>query len=507
MGELTITGGAGGFQASYEDMLTQARVMKETGDVLVGQSRTVGAIAAASELLESGIIVPDRLPITVAKIGLAATGPDGLLVVGGSLSVSGRVTEGCLQTYEAIDRAAREVFDRIQLAAGYAVGAALVPVALVGAGGLALLAARNPALAAALASRLDGGAILSTVDRTLYDHPWLTEALTRMLPGAIPAFANTLAGPFSPLLQAATGGRWPPSSYEDSLSGLIALLGHGGLLQDNGSFTVGDPTGPPREVSLTADNAVESLFDQQELMDTAWDPDQQAWVKRDDWQKHSQVQILTVYDEQGDAQGYVVQLPGTEDWGLERGSNLTDMTSNIRMMAQHQTVSMAVVVEALERAGIEPGSGVPLMLSGHSQGGITAAALASDPAFVDDFTVTSVLTGGAPVGRMPIDEGVQVLSMEHEQDPVTMLDGTHNPDRANWTTVRRDLPPEESAPPSGTAATASGAHYGHAYADTGRLVDGSDDPSIAAWRASNEPFFSGSRVEAVQYDVIREDAG
>lgn len=505
MTELTIIGGAGGFQASYEDMLTQSRVMTETGDLLVGRSRTVGAIAAAGELLESGVIVPDRLPITVAKIGLAATGPDGLLVVGGSLSVSGRVTEACLHTYTWIDQAARDLLEGVQLTAGYVLGLSLVPLTLIGAGGLAVLAAQNPALAAALAAQLDRGAILSAVDRTLYDHPWLTEALTRMLPGAIPGFALGLTGPLAPLLTLASGGNWPPSNYEESLSGLIALLGHGGLLHDSGSYTVGDPTHPPREVALTPDNAVAEIFNQQELMDTYWDPEDGAYAKREDWKASSQVQIITVFDEAGDPQGYVVQLPGTEDWGLARGSNLTDMSSNIKMMSQQTTLSMAVVTEALRKAGIDPGSQVPLMLTGHSQGGITAASLAQDSDFVRDFSVTSVVTGGAPIGRMDIDASVHVLSLEHEQDPVTKLDGQSNPDRSTWTTVRRSSPPEEAIPAGGSAPSASGTHYGHAYVDTGRLVDASDDASIIAWREHNAAFLTGHRVTAVQYEVIRDD--
>ena len=125
------------------------------------------------------------------------------------------------------------------------------------------------------------------------------------------------------------------------------------------------------------------------------------------------------------------------------------------------------------------------MLTGHSQGGITAAALAADPAFSEGFNLTHVVTGGAPIARMDIPEDVDVLSLEHDRDPVARLDGETNPDRSNWTTVRRDH--HEAA--EGEVPMA--AHGGLAYQSTGLLVDASADPSLRAFRESAAGFWTG----------------
>src|SRR5699024_12178008 len=75
---------------------------------------------------------------------------------------------------------------------------------------------------------------------------------------------------------------------------------------------------------------------------------------------------------------------------------------------------------------------------GYSQGGITAGSLAADPAFLADVNVTALMTVGAPISDFPVDSGVDVLSIEHEQDLVPDLDGNENPASDNWSTVTVD---------------------------------------------------------------------
>ena len=78
------------------------------------------------------------------------------------------------------------------------------------------------------------------------------------------------------------------------------------------------------------------------------------------------------------------------------------------------------------------------MLTGHSLGGIAAASLAADSGFTSRFHVTSVVTAGSPIARIDVPASVTVLSLEHEQDVVPMLDGRRNDDgllggAAPWT--------------------------------------------------------------------------
>jgi pimeloyl-ACP methyl ester carboxylesterase len=124
------------------------------------------------------------------------------------------------------------------------------------------------------------------------------------------------------------------------------------------------------------------------------------------------------------------------------------------------------------------------MLVGHSLGGIAAAGLASSPRFTQAHQVTHVVTMGSPVGRMPVPAGIEVLSLEHSQDAVPRLDGQPNPGRSTWVTVSRDLG-------DSGVDRASQAHDTKLYIDTAALVDESDDPSVATWRARSERFFTG----------------
>ena len=86
-------------------------------------------------------------------------------------------------------------------------------------------------------------------------------------------------------------------------------------------------------------------------------------------------------------------------------------------------------------AGVRPDE--PVMLVGHSEGGIVAVNAACHAAASRDFDITHVDTAGAPIGdvarRLPAT--VRVLALEHDADLVPHLDGATNPDRPNITTV------------------------------------------------------------------------
>lgn len=507
---LDIHGGAGGFQARYEDMVTGARIMREAGNELLGRSDEVARIGTDGDLLASGIICPDKLPGVLGALTAAGIGPDGALVRGTALSASGVLIEASMQTYLAIDSATREAFDRFQLFAGQALGfglGLLAPGALLlgGVGGIAALGllATNPALRSALTAYVGSGkarehlgARGDLAQRTLYENPWMQEALTRALAGLIPGFAHGLAWPFSPLLTLASGGNWPPSSYEESVAGLLAIAGLGGMLKDHGHFHVSTEGHPLRPAQFSGDHPVESLFQLHQNMD--------ADLPSHERNQHGQVQIVTVYETVGNPPrlvptGHIVQIPGTEVWDPKRGVNPVDLPTNVNAIIGQDTVMRAMVQDALDRA-IERDGALPVMLTGHSQGGIVAGGLASDPEWVSKYNVQSVLTGGSPIGRMDIDSRVSVLALEHKQDPVPMLDGQGNPDRTNWTTVRRDLPP--------SATTATGvagpidAHGSGAYANTGALIDSSQDPSIVRWREENAPFLHGGPALSQKYDIL-----
>lgn len=138
---------------------------------------------------------------------------------------------------------------------------------------------------------------------------------------------------------------------------------------------------------------------------------------------------------------YVVAIPGTENWNPAAGPEGRDLSANIQLVAGNPTAAAESVRLAMDAAGIPPGS--PVMLVGHSQGGIIAGQLASDPAFVERYGVSHVMTYGAPIDHMALDPRVGVLQVQHGVDVVPRLDlggvGAGGfPDRA--TTVTLDSP-------------------------------------------------------------------
>jgi hypothetical protein len=134
---------------------------------------------------------------------------------------------------------------------------------------------------------------------------------------------------------------------------------------------------------------------------------------------HGDVRITRVDNGTG-TPGYVVSIPGTETWSPSAGATGRDLSANLGLVAGNPTAAAESVRLAMDQAHIPPGS--PVMLVGHSQGGIIAATLASDHSFVQQYGVTNVLTYGAPIDHLDIDPSVRVLQVQHGNDLVPRLD-------------------------------------------------------------------------------------
>jgi pimeloyl-ACP methyl ester carboxylesterase len=191
---------------------------------------------------------------------------------------------------------------------------------------------------------------------------------------------------------------------------------------------------------------------------------------------------------------YIVDIPGTKVWNLPGGDkgSANDFGTNIDALAGNETVLQKGIQDAMRRAGVGPND--PVMLVGHSQGGMVAARAAQDFVSNGSFNVTHVVTAGSPVGRMPIPDGVQVLSLENNGDIVPHLDAAENPAADNRTTVKFD----------NQSGTIGGNHaIGHNYADAAHQLDSSTDPSVRRFRDSAGVFTGGVTVETHQYKVER----
>ncbi|WP_314687278.1 alpha/beta hydrolase [uncultured Bifidobacterium sp.] len=130
---------------------------------------------------------------------------------------------------------------------------------------------------------------------------------------------------------------------------------------------------------------------------------------------------------------WLVLIPGTDGrpdspFGWAQNVELMSSDPSRRMRAD----SARMVAEAMRRAGI--GRDEPVALAGHSQGGIVAAAIASD--MTGSFAVRHVLTAGSPIANHPIPQDVRVTSIEIDDEVVAALDGAPNPTRPHWVTIR-----------------------------------------------------------------------
>jgi hypothetical protein len=485
---LSISGGVDGVGARLQDLRAQAGLLDDAGDDVRGWTDDVAKIALDPDITVAALLCPVEVAGVAATVAGATVGRHGLLVVSTGLEATAIVLRASATTYEFVDAASQAMLERLQNAAGFVLGATLPFLALGGGaallgGGMVLAGnpSRWPALVLA-ARNLDPAALQAATMQGLYENPWLLDRLTRMAPGMLQgttwSLGTLLGGPAGGFAvpYVLSGGQWPTQSYEDAVAGLVNAGGRFGMLGDTGDVGV-------RLVGRLGDDAaprsVAEVFAQQTALGRS----------------AGTVHITHVTAADGSV-SHIVQIPGTQHWGASRGDNPVDLTTNLHLMAGRSTYLQAQVAEAMRQAGVAPGD--PVMLTGHSQGGITAAALASDPAFRAEFAVASVLTGGSPISRFDIPHSVSVLSLEHRQDAVTMLEGRGNPDRANWVTVTRDLEAVDGGQPP--VSTVGEAHGTGPYAETGAMVDTSEDPSVRTWREQADNFFTGGAT-VTRWDV------
>lgn len=474
---IEVSGGAGGVTARHEDMRSHAGVLDAAGDEVRQWADDVARVALDESVVASALLCPAEAAAVGIAVGDASLS---MITLSTRMEGSALVLRASVETYELVDATRQQVLEALDRVGGLMLGRAL-PGLLLGSG---LVLATNPALVAALGLTVerDPEGALTALQETLFENPWLLEQITQSAPWIVQGASTSIAGlPLSWLL---SGGTWPTSDYESAVAGLVALGGLGGGFQDLGDFDpvqVGEHRGE-------APTSVAGIFDQQSSLGRPG--------------SEGQIQVVRVPGPDGTS-SWVVQIPGTQDWSPVRGDNPVDLTTNVNLMAGEQTALQEAIAEAMHAAGVDPSD--PVMLTGHSQGGIAAASLASDPGFREQFNVRSVVTGGSPVARFHIPDDVSVLSIEHDQDVVPMLEGRENPDRPNWVTVERDA--SDSVELADEGYTVGAVHGTGVYAETGAVVDGSEDPSIAAWREANEHFLAGDRYGEPRVDRYRLEAG
>ncbi|QIG44962.1 hypothetical protein G5V58_21265 [Nocardioides anomalus] len=197
-----------------------------------------------------------------------------------------------------------------------------------------------------------------------------------------------------------------------------------------------------------------------------------------------------------DGRRHVVYLPGTDDFNApwEQGADVRDLETDLDLAGGRPDAYRAGILEALHRAGARPDE--PVLLVGHSAGGMAAAALVASSG---GFAVTHAVTAGAPTAQVPgFPAGTHVLSLEQVGDIVPELDGAPNPDSVEQTTVLFDAHPEQGVL----------AHHGYdAYEAGAALADASADPSVHESVASIDGFLAGDGPTSSQVFQITRAPG
>lgn len=413
--------------------------MSEILDVTGGAGGVAASYAAARELADTFDAAGDRLRALVVEALSLMRDPD-LLASGLLAPGSCAEAEAALLAYGTRTSAA---------ALGWEADAVAVRVAIAGLEGADEAARLAVGVLdrqlVALAPRLLAVPLALDPDR-LSDHPGLTEHLVSGLGGPLTAALAGLAysGP----------GRAVVTPYPATL-----------------------PADQPRTVR----DPIEHLHVVADLSEGSGSP------------ANGTVEVQTIRGADVSVR-HVAYLPGTDDFNgpWDQDGDVRDLETDLDLAAGRPDAYVPGIREALHRAGVGPDE--PVLLVGHSLGGMAAAALVAD----GGFRFTGAVTAGSPTAQVTgFPEGTHVLSLEQRGDVVPELDGAPNRDSVEQTTVRFD-----ADPPRGVL----GHHSYETYEQGAALVDASTDPSlvdvVGALEASGH-LGSGGAVTSQLFQITR----
>lgn len=462
--ELQVIGGVGGVEVEYADLAAAANLLQAAALELGATAVAAQRVLTDPGLLVSAVLDPGGFARVEAALLAAALGPHGLLPAAGRLEErSLRLREAVLR-YEAADRLDGALRHVRQWAEGIAAGLALQA--------LPLLAVSPPGIAVGL--WVHSG----SADAFLAEHPGIAEDAA----GAAPGFLDTAMtlGFGSVVLDAVISARTGRRPLIGSLEQACGLIG--------AFYPAGSPVVAGRGTDATAPPPPRDLTD---LLAALGHRD-----ARSDGPAYGEIDVRRITTTAPDGRlltCWVVDLPGTKDWQLDPRDRigLNDLATNLTTIAGEPSARIDGVTRAMELAGVQPGE--PVMLVGHSQGGLVAMRAAEEYAADGRFTVTHVVTAGSPIARMTVPPSVSVLSLENRYDVVPRLDGEPAPPQPNRVTVV-------------FAAQSHDVVTNHDIASTylpaaGRVDADVADPSIAAWRDSAAVFLSGDEVTTSVWDI------
>jgi hypothetical protein len=433
-----VTGGVGGMAATYGHIRSLADRFDEAGDRMRAWAATGGRTLADPDLVESAVLSPLTFAEAEEKVVCATTGIHGVLAASIVYEADAVLMRATVDAFVECDRLVRQSFGVLDYLAGHALGSAL--------------AADAPYVLATgyLAFRLDPG-LTSELQQGIEEHP---EVVQHLVAGSGGLLDGLLAG-LTPAIMVGSGFHPTTGDAAATLAELYRPEGRAEVVRrDDLSVPRGDKQ----------PDSVAELIHHLERTNNLSPADRPG--------DQGTIEIQTLHEPDGSIR-HIVYLPGTDDLAttpLNQDGDVRDLATNLELIAGHDTTYQQGIERAMRRAGIGPDD--PVLLVGHSQGGMEAAAMLANGS---PFRVTSVVTAGAPTAQVhgfPV--GSHVLSLENDGDVVPLLDGADNPDSVPQVTVRFD----------DHETSIAGDHALHHYVRGAAAVDASTDPSVRAELAS-----------------------
>ncbi|MCU1590293.1 MAG: uncharacterized protein JWP11_1549 [Frankiales bacterium] len=450
---IDVSGGAGGLDVEYDDLAAAAHVLELAALDVADTALNARRILADTGLLASAVLDPGGFARVEAAVLAAVLGPHGLLLTAGRLEGRSLSLHAAVLRYAAADRLDARLDDLRHWAESTALVLSLpmLPFLAVSPAGIAT------------AGWVRGGHL----DGFLSAHPGVAEEASGAAPSLLAGILDLSLGPAG-LIAAlvAPGHLASPGSSLEHAAGLVAML-----------YPAGSATVAGRGTDTSAPPAPRNVGDLITALGHRDDLSQGQGQGEIDIRRLSRVGA-----DGATTTSWIVDLPGTKDWQVDprRRDHLNDLATNLTTMAGDHSARVDGLTRALELAGV--GRDEPVMLVGHSQGGLVAMRAAEQYAQDGRFTVTHVVTAGSPIARMPVPASVSVLALENRYDVVPQLDGETSPPDANRVTVVF----ESQSCDVGLNHAISTTYLGGAAAVDRDLTN----PSLAAWRASAGAFLS-----------------
>lgn len=453
-----VTGGSDGLAATYAKVLALATTYDTAGNQMRDWAELGGRTMRNGDLIESAILSPLSFGAAETAVLAAATGPDGVLVESIGWETDAILIRVTIRVFQETDDLVHLTFEAVDYLLGRVIGFTLTASApallatgiTVGPLGYLVWQHLPPALQDQLSGQLEDRAAGAGdgLQDWLADHP---EVLQHLINGG----GGLLDGLWDGLTPVAPGGPFGiPSLTPDteSAAGLLALL-----YGDDGTYQV-----TPTDLSIDSGGTQPGS-----LADVLAHLDQTAGLSNGpDSQNNGTIEIQTIDDGHGNIR-HIVYLPGTDDMTTlpwTQDGDVRDMATNLQLIHGQDNAYLQGILESMHDAGINPGD--PVLLAGHSQGGMEAAAILSNN---HDFNVTNVVTAGSPTAQVDgFPPGTHVISLENRGDVVPLLDGEENPDSPQQVTVHFD--------DQGTDLGDN--HSLTHYTNGAAAVDASHDPSL-----------------------------